>query len=63
MSEKQIYGPYSDDDKWRVILLSETGQRITKTLPSLTEAEDFIRSLERQVEAMHVPRTLGDAQA
>lgn len=58
---KRVYGPYPDGDKWRVVLRSETGQRVTKTLPSLSDAETFIRDLERQVQALEVPRTIGDA--
>ena len=57
----RVYGPYPDGDKWRVVLLSETGQRITKTLPTRAAADAFLGNLERQVQALDVPRTIGDA--
>lgn len=60
-SRTSVYGPYPDGDKWRVVLRSETGQRRTKTLDSRAEADAFISDLERQVEALDIPRTIGAA--
>ena len=57
----RVYGPYPDGDKWRVVLRSETGHRVSKTLDSRDEAEAFMRDVTHQVESLAVPRTIGEA--
>ena len=57
----QVYGPYPDGDKWRVVLRSEGGQRVSKSLDSREEAEAFMRDVTHQVESLAVPRTIGEA--
>ena len=56
-----IYGPYPDGDKWRVILRSEAGQRVSKNLDSQEEAEAFLQAVTQQVQARAAPRTIGQA--
>ena len=57
----RIYGPYPDGVKWRVVLLNDTGSRVARMLPSLVEAEAFVRELEQEVETSYSPRTIQEA--
>ncbi len=57
----QVYGPYPDGDKWRVVLRDASGHRVSKTLDSREDAEAFMRDVTRQVASMIVPRTIGEA--
>lgn len=57
----RIYGPYPDGDKWRVVLLSDTGSRVARLLPSREEAEAFMAELEQEVKTSYAPRTISEA--
>lgn len=57
----RIYGPYPDGLKWRVVLLSDTGSRVARMLPTQEEAEAFVRELEQEVKSSYSPRTIGAA--
>lgn len=57
----RIYGPYPDGEKWRVVLLSDTGSRVARLLPTRDEAEAFMRELEQEVQTAYAPRTVSEA--
>lgn len=57
----RIYGPYPDGDKWRVVLLSDTGSRVARLLPCREEAEAFMAELEQEVKTSYAPRTISEA--
>jgi len=59
----RIYGPYPDGDKWRVVLLSDTGSRVARLLPSREEAEAFMAELAQEVKTSYAPRTISEALA